>query len=232
MKNILYLIVLTFSIGLSAQNNTELVKHYQAYYKQMKIQGDTQGVINAITHLNILKPSEARKDTLAYIYLNEGKFNQALSTIGYEQKTTDSDIATEVKAVSLKSLGELERALPFYLILYNKSKNATVAYEIAEINLQLNNLVESKKYIDMGFANVTDKQGKAYYERQQPYQVPLKAGFHYLDALVKFNENKTTNIDAAITILDKALAIEPKFNLATITKNALITKKTQPEKKN
>ncbi|WP_044401642.1 hypothetical protein [Lacinutrix sp. Hel_I_90] len=225
MKNILYVFALTFSMNLFAQNNTELVNHYEAYYQQMKTQGDTQGIINAMTHLNILKPLEARKDTLAYIYLNEGKFNQALNTIGFEQKATDSKIALEVKAVALKSLGEVALALPFYQTIYITSKNAGLAYEIAEINLQLNNLAEAKKYVDLGLNSVTDKQGKAFYEKQQPYQVPLKAALYYLDALIKFNEDKATNIDAAVLILDKALAIEPQFNMATITKNALNAQK-------
>lgn len=225
MKNILFLLAITFSFGLSAQNNSELIKHYEAYYKQMKTQGDTQGVINAITHLNVLKPSQARKDTLAYIYMNDGKFKQALNTIGFEKKATDSDIALEVKAISLKSLGEVERALPFYQTIYNKSKNVLVAYELAEINLQLNKLTESKRYIDYGIANSKDNQGKSFYETQQPYQVPFKAAFYYLEALVKFNENKVANIDAAILILDKALAIEPRFNMATIAKDALLAQK-------
>lgn len=233
MKNILFIFTLAFTTGLSAQSNTELVKHYEAYYKQMRTQGDTQGVINAITHLNILKPIEARKDTLAYIYLNEGKFNQALNTIGFEQKVTDSDIALEVKAVALKSLDQVELALPFYQTIYNKSKSAVVAYEIAEINLQLKQLVEARKYVELGLNDATDQQGKAFYETQQPYQVPLKAALLYLDALIKFNENKMTNIDAAVLILDKALAIAPRFNMALITKNTLIAqKKALAEKKN
>jgi len=180
----------------------------------MKIQGDTQGVINALTHLNVLKPSEARKDTLAYIYLNEGKFTQALNTIGFEKKATDSDIALEVKAVSLKSLGELERALPFYETIYSKLPNAQIAYEVAEINMNLNKFDASKKYIDLGFAKVKDTQTKVFYETNQPYQVPLKAALYYLDGLVNYNQNKTTNIDSALTILDKALDIHivPFFN--------------------
>ena len=44
---------------------------------QMKAQGDTQGIINAMTHLNVLSPSQARKDTLAYMYMSENKYMQA-----------------------------------------------------------------------------------------------------------------------------------------------------------
>ncbi|QXP60781.1 hypothetical protein [Olleya sp. HaHaR_3_96] len=221
MKKILYLALFSFSFGAIAQSNDDLTKHYEAYYKQMKTQGDAQGIINAITHLNVLKPSEARKDTLAYIYLNEGKFNQALNTIGIEQKATDSDMALEVKAVSLKSLGNAEGSYPFFKTIYDKYQNAQVAYELAEINLNMNKLTEAKKYIDLGLANVKDNQGKSFYETQQPYKVPLKSAFYYLDALIKFNENKDTNKTAAVLLLDKALAIEPRFNMALLAKNAL-----------
>ncbi|AUC77752.1 hypothetical protein CW732_03855 [Olleya sp. Bg11-27] len=226
MKKILYLALFSFSFGVTAQSNDDLTNHYEAYYKQMKTQGDVQGIINAITHLNVLKPSEARKDTLAYIYLNEGKFNQALNTIGIEQKSTDSDMALEVKAVSLKSLGNIKASLPFFETIYTKYQNPQVAYELAEINLNLNNLTDAKKYIDLGVVNVKDNQSKSFYETQQPYKVPLKSAFYYLDALVKFNENKDTNKPAALLLLDKALAIEPRFNMALIAKNALSPQNT------
>ncbi|WP_397364332.1 hypothetical protein [Olleya sp. R77988] len=232
MKNIFYLLLFCFSFSAVAQNNDALVKHYEAYYKQMKTQGDVQGVINALTHLNVLKPSQARKDTLAYVYLNDGKFTQALNTIGIEFKSSDSDIALEVKAVALKSLGEIERSLPFYKAIYDKSQNTQVAYELAEINLNLNKLIEAKKYVDLGLAQVKDTQGKSFYETQQPYTVSLKAAFYYLDALVKFNQNKETNVNAALLLLDKALAIEPNFNMAFLAKNALSSQQPSTETKN
>jgi hypothetical protein len=101
MKKLLGLVLLTVSFMVDGQTNSELLKHYEAYYKEMKTQGDTQGIINAITHLNVLSPSVARKDTLAYIYMRGNQYMQALNTIGIKQNATDSDIAVEVKAVSL-----------------------------------------------------------------------------------------------------------------------------------
>ena len=101
MKKILLLLVVMSSFSLTAQNKTELKKHFEAYYKQMKSQGDIQGVINAMTHLDVLEPSQARKDTLAYIYVSEGRNLEALNTIGIEKKATDSNINLEVKAIAL-----------------------------------------------------------------------------------------------------------------------------------
>ena len=73
MKRIITLIALFITISSSAQSNQELISHYKKYYKQMQSQADIQGVINALTHLNVLEPSQARKDTLATLYMNEGR---------------------------------------------------------------------------------------------------------------------------------------------------------------
>jgi hypothetical protein len=69
-----YLFVLSFLVSpfLYSQTNTSLLDHYKEYYNQMRTQGDVQGVINALTHLNILSPNQARKDTLAVLYMNPG----------------------------------------------------------------------------------------------------------------------------------------------------------------
>ncbi len=92
MKTITIAMLMLFSVSMVAQTNTELKKHYEAYYQQMKKQGDVQGIISAMTHLDVLEPSVARKDTLAYIYLSEGQYMQALNTIGVEKNATDSDM--------------------------------------------------------------------------------------------------------------------------------------------
>ena len=58
------------------------------------------------------------------------------------------------------------------------------------------------------------------------YHLLKHLAFIYLKGLVRFKENKTLNIDAAIEIMDEALAIAPNFNLAQISKDALLSQKT------
>ena len=74
MKTIKYtlLLVICFGIQVQAQNQSALVPHYKAYYKQMQQQGDIQGIINAMTHLVVLEPNVKRQDTLAALYMNAG----------------------------------------------------------------------------------------------------------------------------------------------------------------
>ena len=114
MKRIITLIALFITMSSSAQSNQELISHYKKYYKQMQSQADIQGVINALTHLNVLEPSQARKDTLATLYMNEGRHVEALNTIGVEKNDSDSDLAVQVKAFSLKAINDIEQAMIHY----------------------------------------------------------------------------------------------------------------------
>jgi hypothetical protein len=70
----------------------------------------------------------------------------------------------------------------------------------------------------------------AFYERQQPYEVALKAAFIHLKALVEFNKDQT-DIDGALATIDEALKIDPNFNLASLSKQALQSRKEKQENK-
>lgn len=227
MKKLIGLIIFVVAFQAKGQSFDALSTHYEAYYKQMKKQGDVQGVIDALTHLNVIKPNQSRLDTLAVFYMNEGRHIQALNTIGIELKSDDSDMAVEVKAVSLQALNQPERALEQYEVLFKRKPNALVAYELADLKVQMNDLVGASLNITYGIANSKDDVLRTFYEAQQPYQVKIKAAFLYLKALAKYKENMSLNIDKAIAILDEAIGIEPRFNLATISKNALISKKAE-----
>lgn len=219
--------IMLFSVSVFAQTNSEMLKHYETYYKQMKKQGDVQGIINAMTHLNILEPSVARQDTLAYLYLSEGKDMQALNTIGVEKNATDSDMNVEVKALALKSLNQPKMALEHYEILYSRSPNVYLAYEMADMKIQVNDLVGAKLNIDYALTNVTDDMKRAFYEQQQPYETSMKAALLCLKGLLTFSENKKANIDASIKLMNDALAIDPNFNMAKVSRQALESQKAQ-----
>lgn len=227
MKQITIAIALLFSMSIFAQTNADLKKHYETFYKQMKKQGDVQGIINAMTHLDILEPSVARKDTLAYVYLSEGQYVQALNVIGVEKNATDSDINVEVKALALKNLNQPKMALNHYEVLNKRKPNPYLAYEIADLKIQTDDLAGAKTDIEYGLANVKEDMKKAFYETQQPYETSLKAAFLYLKGLILFRENKTANINTALKLMNDALEIDPKFNLARISREALEAQKAQ-----
>ena len=225
MKNFITTAIFIFAVSLQAQESKNLLDHYTNYYKQMQSQGDIQGVINALTHLNIIDPNEKRKDTLAVLYMNEGRFIQALNTIGVESLDSDSDMAVEVKAISLQSLNEIERALPHYEELFKRKPNPYIAYELADIKIQLNDFLGALKHITFGIANSNDDIFRNYFDTQTQYQVPMKAAFIYLKGLLTFKENKKENIDKAIALMDEAIELAPNFNLAKISIDALNAQK-------
>jgi len=230
MKQLSLILIVFASFAVQAQTKAELTEHFKAYYKQMKSQGDAQGVINAMTHLNILEPSQKRLDTLAYIYVSENRNLEALNTVGIEPDPNASDMNVEVKAVALKGVNQPARAVVFYEELFNRNPNPYLAYEVADLMTQTENLAGAKAKVEYGLINVKDDMKRAYYESQQPYEVSLKAALTYMKALVVFNMNQTDNIDQAIGLLDEAIAMAPNFNIAQLTKDALAARKNAPVK--
>lgn len=228
MKNIVITIALLACFALSGQTKSDIQKHYEAFYKEMQNQGDVNGIINALTHLNVIAPSQQRKDTLAYVYANNGQYTQALNTIGIEKNSSDSDLAVQIKAISLKALNQPKRALEQFEVLFERQPNAYLAYELADIKIQAGDNDGAMKNIEFGFANVTDDMKYAFYERQQPYEVPLKAAFLHIKGLMKYRMDKN-DIDGAVTLMDQALEIAPNFNLASLSKQALTSRKDTPE---
>jgi len=228
MRKIAVLLLLFIGFNGISQSKNEFIDHYNAYYKEMRLQGDINGVINALTHLNILSPSKQRKDTLAFVYMNSNQHLQALNTIGIDKEDDDSDLAVQVKAVSLKALNQPKRALEHFEVLFKRNPSAYLAYELADLKIQTGDNDGAAINIEYGIANSKDDMKYAFYERQQPYQVPLKAAFHHLNGLAIFNKDKN-NIDGAIAAIDEALKIDPNFNLASLSKQALESRKAKPE---
>lgn len=227
MKRIIFLLVLSMGFSSTAQTKTELQKHYEAFYQEMRLQGDVSGVISAMTHLNVIAPSNARRDTLAYIYADNNQHLQALNTIGIEKNDTDSDLSVQVKAISLKALNQPKRAIEHFEILFKRTPNAYLAYELADLKIQTGDNTGAVINVEYGMANVKDDMKHAFYERQQPYEVSLKAAFYHLKGLMEYKKDNT-NIDAAITLIDEALTIDPSFNLASLSKQALTARKEKP----
>lgn len=229
MKNIVKSLMLLVSFTAISQSNQELTTHYSKYYKQMQSQADIQGVINALTHLNVLEPNQARKDTLATLYMNEGRYVEALNTIGIDKNNTDSDLALQVKAFSLKAINDIDQSLIHYEELFKRNPNPFFAYDMAEMKIRIGDLDGAETNITFGMANSEGDIVRNYYESQQPYSVPMKAAFIYLKGLVKINKDRVNNIDSAIEIMNEALEIAPNFNLAKISIDALNSQKITEE---
>ena len=220
MKRIVLFFLLATGLTTYSQSDENLLKHYEAFYNEMRLQGDVNGVISALTHLNVIAPDKARRDTLAYVYANNNQHLQALNTVGIEKNESDSDLAVQVKAISLKALNQPKRALEQFQVLFGRSPNPYLAYEIADLKIQVGDNAGAVADIEYGITNATDEMKYAFYERQQPYEVSLKGAFTHLKGLVQYNMDRDS-IDEAIATIEKALEMDPNFNLASLSKQAL-----------
>lgn len=228
MKKIAIPLLVITGFVANAQTKSELEKHFEAFYTAMRLQGDVDGVITALTHLNTIAPSKERMDTLAYIYANDNKHIQALNTIGIEKNESDSNLAVQVKAISLKALNQPKRALEQFELLYKRVPGPYLAYELADLKIQTGDNPGAMENIIYGIANTKDDMKYAFYERQEPYEASLKAAFIHLRGLVEYNTDKT-KIDLAMASIEEALQIDPSFNLASLSKQALQTLKNPPK---
>lgn len=231
MKKLLLLIAFLVIGFTNAQDNSALKAHFEAYYQQMRSQGDINGVINALTHLNVLQPSQERIDTLAYVYMNSGQHVQALNTVGVENNANASDLAVQVKAVSLKALNQPKRAQEQFEILFSRNANAYLAYELADLMIQNGDNTKAAEKIDYGLANAPEDMKYAFFERQQPYEVSIKAALLHLKGLLTYNTSPD-KIDEALGLINQALQMEPKFNLASLSRQALESRKAEAASKN
>ena len=227
MKKLFVVLGIMFCAGLSAQTSAELKAHYEKYYNLMKSYGDVQGVISALTHLEAIEPNQANRDTLGYLYVSEGKFMQALNVLGVEKNASDSDVNVEVKAIALKNLNQIKLSVEQYDVLFSRRPNPQLAYEIADLRAQIDDLTESKAKIEYGLANVKDDMKRSFYENQRPYQTSLKAALLYLKGIVIYKENTAANADESLRLLNEALTIDPNFNMAKLSREAIENQKAQ-----
>jgi hypothetical protein len=109
--------------------------------------------------------------------------------------------------------------------MFKRNPNALIAYELADLNVQIQNLTEADKHITYGIANSKPDDKKAFYETQTPYEVPLKAAFMYLNAITTYSKDQKANIDAVVDILDATLKEAPNFRLIQITKTEMLRQK-------
>ena len=229
MKKLLPLFFVLAISFTQAQDKSALAAHFEAYYQAMKSQGDVNGVINALTLLNVLNPSQERIDTLGYIYMNSGQHEQALRTVGIENDDKASDLAVQVKAVSLKAINQPKRAQEQFEILFSRNANAYLAYELADLMIQNGDNTKAAEKIEYGIANAPADMKYAFFERQQPYEVSIKAAFLHLKGLLTYN-NAPDKIDDALALVNQALQMEPKFNLASLSRQALESRKAEANK--
>lgn len=177
--------------------------------------GDPAVVTSSMYRLVALEGDNSTyKDSLTYIYFSSRKYascflmaNEVLS------RDPKNEAIIELKAISLESLGALDKSLEAFQDLFDISQNNYHGYNLSKLQLSVKKYDEAYKTIkqvealnDTGEYKVTFAINKNHTQ-----QVELLAAISYLKALIEEELNKKVEAKASF---EKALKVQPDFVLA------------------
>ncbi|NQY27898.1 MAG: hypothetical protein HRT69_00330 [Flavobacteriaceae bacterium] len=228
MKKIIFcfLALVTFTTTQAQKNkkknntDTALTNHYQKYYKMMLENNDLDGAIEGLSHLIVLAPSQTKKDTLGYMYLQANKPMQAIKVVG----NSTSNLALKTKAIGFKNLNNPKKAIENYEALIQKNNSVLDAYELAQLQFSIQRFGEARATINYGLQNSKDEKVRIFIKGNSYLETPIKAAFLNILGLIEYNLDKS-NIDKALAIFDESLKIDPQFVLALENKKGLLAQK-------
>lgn len=214
MKNLIYIFTFILASTAISQNNTTIAfeKHKLNLAKSF---GDEQVLTATLYNIIALEgPSSTYKDTLAYVYFNNRNYVSCYLVANEVLKmNSDNNEMLEMKAISLESMGALDKAKETYNLLLQKNSNNYTAYRLASIEFRMNEdeqaystIKKAAQMPDNGKINVTFQVNQNYNQN-----VPLKAAIAYLEGLIAQKLNKPSDAKASF---ENAINLFPEFVLA------------------
>ena len=215
MKNLFFGLTLVLTaLSISAQD-TQSSDIDKQIMRQALAYGDNSIAANSIYRIIAKEGATSTyKDSLAYIYFNARRYSSCflvctdiLSRDGNKQEIL------EMQAVSLESLGVLDKAAQSYAKLVIKSNNNFHAYKLANIYFALKKhkealsaIARAESLTDSGKIKITTPINKNLTQ-----QVSLKSAIANLKGLIQF---ATDDLEGAKVSFQQAVSLEPEFKLA------------------
>lgn len=200
--------------GSSSNSNQQLYDINKSIYRNALKYNDLGTATQAVYTMLAVAPNELNlKDTLAYLYYNNGQYVQAL-LIGLEivEKSDTNKNILEIVAISQQNLGLLKESLENYEKLYKQSKNIYHQYKVATLQYAL------KRYGECGVTIDKILQDKGNTEmititdaNRQQQEVSIKAAVLNMNGVMALELNQN---DLAKKSFEEALKVQPDFALA------------------
>ncbi len=227
MKNLIYILAFISATSAIAQS-TSSIEFEKQRLKQALAYSDEAVAANSMYNIIAIEgPQSTYKDSLAYLYFNGRNYISCFLVANDILKSKPENIEfIEMKAISLESMGAIEKAIETYTELLSKTNNNFHAYKLAGLQLSINKFDEAFASVkkadqlpDSGTVKVTFQVNKNFNQ-----SVDLKAAIAYLEGIIAMNLDKKT--DAKVSF-DRAVQLFPDFVLA---KSKLTTLEIKEEK--
>lgn len=224
MKKLVFICALILTTTTIAQTSNSITFEKQKL-KQALAYGDKLVAASSMFSIISLEgPQSTYKDSLAYLYFNARNYVSCFLVTNDILKNKPNNVELlEMQAVSLESMGALEKASESYKNLLAITNNNYHAYKLAGLQLAMKkfdlaytSVKIANQLTDNGTVEVTFQVNKNYNQN-----VKLKAAIAYLEGIIAQNLGK--NNEAKLSF-EAAVKIFPDFVLA---KSKLETLSTQ-----
>lgn len=211
---LLSMMLLLASFGF-AQNNNAAINIEKEILKKAKKIGDPSVASSSIYRLIALEGDNSTyKDSLAYIYFSARQYAPCFMIASEVLEREPKHIEMlEMKAISLESLGAIDKAVEEYQKLYDITKINFHGYNVAKLQFSIKKYEDALKTIEKIEKLNDSGKYKVTFTINQNHnqQVELLAAIAYLKGLTATELNQES---VAKTSYEKAIKIQPDFILA------------------
>lgn len=216
MKLVSFLVLGMIGMSLTAQSSSaEAIAVEKQILKDAKRIGDVNVAAYSMYKLIALEGENSTyKDSLAYIYFSSRKYASCFLVANDVLKRDPKNVGIlELKAISLESLGALDKSGEVYAELFGLTKNNYHGYALSKLQYSM------KKYDD-AYASIKQVEslndsGKIMVtftiNQNHTQQIELLAAIPYLKGLIEESLDKKQEAKLSF---EKALRIQPEFVLA------------------
>ena len=212
--SLIFVSLIGFSV-LAQSGNAETIKIEKEIISNAKAMGDASVATYSMYKLIALEGENSTyKDSLAFIYFSSRKYGSCfLMSNEVLKRDPKNEPILEIKAISLESLGAIDKSLEAYAELFVLSNNNYHGYTLAKLQLTMKKYTEAYATIKKveGLNDSGNHQVTFNINQNHTQQIELLAAIPYLKGLIEQELEKPS--DAKLSY-NKALKIQPDFVLA------------------
>ncbi|PDS24800.1 hypothetical protein B0A77_07055 [Flavobacterium branchiophilum] len=211
-------------------------EHYANVYKIASSLGDIDQQIGALINVYAASQKDESLLGLSELYINKKNYVSALICVNSVKDSTTSSVKN-VKAWTYKLGGNIPKSTKYFkeLMATDKDKINQNAFQVAVNDFEGNLLADAKKIIAEYKAKTKSDDMVNTTDRVSFYNVKLTAAWENLEGLILLAESSADankmkeKKDKIVAYFDKAIALDPKFQLAIDNKTTFL-KLFEPKK--